>query len=84
MSQIPDNVQTTDAPIQMAVLDIPEGRADEVLAFIEKLRDDEAEVAGYAAGTTTKAGYISGTNCSYTTTGSMQDFGCTDSDQGAR
>jgi len=80
MSEIPDSAQTTDTPIQMTMLDIPEGRIDEVLAFVQKLREEEAEVAGYGTTLTTK-GYTSGSQCKMTQNG--KDFTCGDSDQGS-
>jgi len=81
MSEARDSAQATDTPTHLALLDIPEGRIDEVLALVERLRAEEVEVAGYGTSLTTKGGPISGTGCAWSKTGSGQDFGCTDSDR---
>ena len=81
-----DEQKTTDTPIQVAVLDIPEERMGEVLAYIEGLKSQDAEVAGYVAAgrpmTMAAGGSMSGTGCALTG-GKLNpsDFNCTDSDR---
>jgi hypothetical protein len=50
MCATPDGMQISDTPAQFTVPDIPEEHIDQVAAFVEKLRAEEAEVAGYAGG----------------------------------
>jgi hypothetical protein len=85
MSATPENVQISDTPVKFTVLDIPEEHIDKVAAFVEKLREEEAEVAGYGSTLTTKStGYWTGTGCADSQTGKLgKDTGCTDTD-GAR
>jgi hypothetical protein len=77
MSEAQESAQTSDVPIQKMLIDIPTGRSDEVLAFVEKLWEEEAEVAGYAAGMNTKSGAGFTCPCNFTNQG--KDFSAADS-----